>query len=50
MPFKGQSITLTYSAWDTSANAAKTGDVAKHTIRRMVDGVAGAIAGSPSEV
>jgi len=50
MPFKGQSITLTYSAWDTSANAAKTGDVANHTIRRMVDGVAGAIAGSPSEV
>jgi hypothetical protein len=48
---KGQSITIQYEAWDTSANDWKAGDVANHTLRIVKDGGSPAPPGnSPSEV
>ena len=47
---KNVACTLTYTAWDTDANAPKTGDAANHTMRLVTDGTAGAIAASPAEV
>jgi len=47
---KNEAVTVTYTAWDTSANAPKTGDVANHTIRLLTDGVASTPAASPAEV
>ena len=50
MPSRGQALTITYFAWDTSANAGKTGDVGNHTLRWIKDGTSAAPEGSPSEV
>jgi hypothetical protein len=50
MAIKGQSITVSYTAWDTANGAPKTGDVANHTIYIIKDGTAGAATNSPSEV
>lgn len=50
MATRGVSMTVQYRAWDTSANAPKTGDVANHTLRWIKDGTAGAPTNSPSEV
>jgi hypothetical protein len=41
---------VTYRAWDTSANAPKTGDVANHTLRWVKDGTSSAPANAASEV
>ena len=50
MSIRGETITVTYTAWDTAANAPKTGDVANHTIQRIVDAAAAAaITASPVE-
>lgn len=38
MPSSGQTVTLTYYAFDTSANAYKTGDAANHTLYWTKDG------------
>jgi len=46
----GAALTITYVAWDTSANAGKTGDVSNHTLRWVKDGVSAAPTNSPSEV
>ena len=50
MPAYGQSLTLTYIAWDTSANEGKTGDVGNHTLRWVKDGSSVTPSNSPSEV
>ena len=50
MPSRGQSITVTYTAWDTSANEGKTGDGGNHTLRWVKDGVSAAPTNAPSEV
>jgi len=50
MASRGQSLTLTYVAWDTDANAGKTGDVANHTLRWIKDGTSAAPDNSPAEV
>jgi len=50
MASKGQSLTVQYVAWDTSANAGKTGDVGNHTLRWVKDGTSAAPDNSPSEV
>jgi hypothetical protein len=50
MAARGQPLTITFVAWDTSANAGKTGDVANHTLRWIKDGTSAAPANSPSEV
>lgn len=50
MPSRGQSIVLTYIAWDTNANVGKTGDVANHTLRWIKDGTSAAPTNSPSEI
>jgi len=50
MASRGQALTITYFAWDTSANAGKTGDVGNHTLRWIKDGTAAAPDGTPSEV
>lgn len=50
MASRGQSLTITYVAWDTSANAGKTGDAGNHTLRWIKDGTAAAPDGTPSEV
>jgi hypothetical protein len=50
MPIKGTAATVVYRAWDTAANAPKTGDAANHTLRRLVDGgAAQAITATPVE-
>ena len=36
--YKNTAVTVTYIAWDTSANAGKTGDAANHTLRGIGDG------------
>lgn len=50
MPSYGQSVTLQYTAWNTSTNAYVTGDSANHTLRWVKDGTASAPTNSPSEV
>lgn len=50
MASRGQAITLSYVAWDTGANAGKTGDAANHTLRWVKDGTSAAPTNSPSEV
>jgi len=50
MASRGQTLTITYVAWDTDANAGKTGDVANHTLRWVKDGTSAAPDNSPSEV
>ena len=50
MPSYGQSVTLTYVAWDNTNNVGKTGDVANHTLRWVKDGTSGAPLNSPAEV
>ena len=50
MALYGVAFTLTYVAWDTSANEGKTGDVANHTLRWVQDGTSGAPSNSPAEV
>lgn len=50
MASRGQSVTVTYIAWDTSANAGKTGDVLNHTLRVVKDGTSAAPTNSPTEV
>lgn len=50
MASRGQSITVTYVAWDTSANAGKTADVGNHTLRVVKDGTSAAPTNSPAEV
>ena len=47
---KNSSVTVLYRAWDTSAQAHKTGDVANHTIYTVLDGTATVADNSPSEV
>jgi hypothetical protein len=50
MPLKGLSITITYTAWNTSTNIGQTGDVANHTLRIIKDGTAAAPTNTPTEV
>lgn len=50
MPSRGQSVVLTYIAWDTNANVGKSGDVANHTLRWIKDGTSAAPTNSPSEI
>lgn len=50
MASRGQSIVVSFVAWDTSANAGKTGDVANFTLRVVKDGTASAPTNSASEV
>lgn len=50
MALYGVETTITYVAWDTSANAGKTGDAANHTLRWVKDGTAAAPTNTPSEV
>jgi hypothetical protein len=50
MATRAVSTVVTYRAWDTSANAAKTGDVANHTLKWIKDGTAATPTNSPSEV
>jgi hypothetical protein len=46
----GVEQTVTYIAWDTSANAGKTGDSANHTLRWVKNGTSAAPTNTPSEV
>lgn len=50
MPSYGQTVTLQYVAWDTSANAGKTGDVANHTLKWVKDGTSSSVTNSAAEV
>lgn len=50
MGLYGVEQTVYYVAWDTSANAPKTGDVSNHTLRWVKDGTASAPTNSPAEV
>ena len=50
MASRGQTITIAYVAWDTSANAGKTGDVANHTLRWVKDGTSSAPTNAAAEV
>ncbi|HUT35047.1 MAG TPA: hypothetical protein VNE39_16270 [Planctomycetota bacterium] len=50
MASRGQSLTLTYIAWDTAANAGKTGDAGNHTLRWVKDGASAAPTNAPGEL
>lgn len=50
MAIRGVSLTITYTAWNTSTNAPQTGDVSNHTIKVCKDGVEATATNSPSEV
>lgn len=50
MASRGQSLTVAYVAWDTAANAGKTGNVGSHTLVWLKDGVAATPSNSPLEV
>lgn len=50
MATRAVAMTVVYHAWDTSANAPKTGDVANHTLRWVKDGTSSAPANAAAEV
>lgn len=50
MASRGQSLTVAYVAWDTVANAGRTGNVGAHTLVWIKDGVAAPPTNSPLEV
>jgi len=50
MALYGVQTTISYVAWDTSANAGKTGDAGNHTLRWVKDGTPAAPSNSPAEV
>ena len=50
MASRAQSLSLSYVAWNTNANAGKTGDAANHTLRWIKDGIPAPPANAPSEV
>jgi len=50
MATRNVEMTITYLAWDTSANAGKTGDVGNHTLRWVKDGTSSATTNSAAEV
>jgi hypothetical protein len=50
MATRNVEMTITYLAWDTSANAGKTGDVGNHTLRWVKDGTSSAPTNSAAEV
>lgn len=50
MATRAVATVVTYRAWDTSANAPKTGDVANHTLRWIKDGTSSATTNTPTEV
>lgn len=50
MAFRGEALTLSYLAWNTSTNTPQTGDEGNHTLRIIKDGVESTPAGSPSEI
>ena len=50
MATRNVSMTITYLAWDTSADGGKTGDVGNHTLRWVKDGTSSAPTNSASEV
>jgi len=47
---KNQSIIVTYTAWDSAAQAPKAGDVANHTLRVITDGTSNVPSNVASEV
>jgi uncharacterized delta-60 repeat protein len=47
---RGESATLTYTAWNTSTNAPQASDAANHTIKFVRDGVSATPAASPANV
>ena len=50
MALYGVETTISFVAWDTSANVGKTGDDGNFTLRWIKDGTSGAPSNSPSEV
>jgi hypothetical protein len=50
MASRGQSLTVAYVAWDTVANAGKTGNVGSHTLVWIKDGTPATPTNSPLEV
>ncbi len=50
MAIKGVAITISYKAYDTSADAYKTGDVGNHSLRVMTDGTDTVADNAPAEV
>ena len=50
MPVRAVSITINYTAWNTSTNSGATGDVANHTLKLIKDGTAASPTNSASEV
>lgn len=50
MALYGQSMTISYIAWNTFLNRGATGDAANHTLRWVKDGTSSAPTNTPSEV
>ena len=50
MASRGQTLTITYVAWDTANNVGKTGDNGNHTLRWVKDGSSSPPDNSPAEV
>ncbi len=50
MASRGQSLTIAYVAWDTTANAGATGDTFNHTLRWIKDGTPTTLGHAPEEV
>ena len=50
MPSRGQSLTVSYVAWNTTSNGGQTGDAGSHELRWVKDGTSAAPTNSPTEV
>jgi hypothetical protein len=50
MASRGQALTISYVAWNTSTNTGQTGDVANHTLRWVQDGTSLAPTNGPTEI
>jgi hypothetical protein len=49
MAIRGQSITLTYTAWNKVLNQPQTGDGPNHSLKWVKDGVESALTATPTE-
>ena len=50
MATRNAALQVTYTAWDNSANTAKTGDSSAHSLKLIRDGVSATPTNSPTEV
>lgn len=50
MPARGDSLVVTYVAWDFVTQTGRTGDATNHSLKLLLDGVELVPSGNPAEI